>query len=101
MARRGRREVIDEKVRDLLVTLIQWGCTLKQAAKHVGIARSTLFKALKGDSSLAKQLREAQLYQDVTPLSRMADIPRRRGGPALGCWSAKTRIATANDRLER
>jgi hypothetical protein len=49
------------------------GCTLKQAAEHAGVGRSTLFKALKDDPAWAEKLRRAQMQQHVTPLSRMVE----------------------------
>ncbi len=73
MSERGRRKVIDQRVRDLIVTLVRTGFTLKQAAEHARIGQSTLFDNLKQDSAFAKEIRDAQVYQHLFPLSRMLE----------------------------
>src|SRR5688500_8184349 len=73
MAPRGRPRVIDPKMRDLLAGLVSLGCSRKQAARHVGVAHSTLFENLRQDPEFARQLREAELQQDIVPLKRVIE----------------------------
>jgi hypothetical protein len=49
------------------------GCSRKQAAEHVGIGPSTLFRALREDRNFATQLRRATMQQDITPLRRILE----------------------------
>jgi hypothetical protein len=82
MANRGRPRVIDGDVRDLLTGLVGMGCSFKQAAEHVGIGPSTLFKTLREDEDFAAQLRRARMQQDLAR------------GRRPGSWSGRIPIAT-------
>src|SRR5262245_36055054 len=73
MAKPGRPRVIDEKVRDLLIGLVGMGCSRKQAARHVGIGPSTLFKELRADEDFAARLRQAEMKQDISPLRKILE----------------------------
>ncbi len=73
MARRGRPRVIDDKVRGLLLGLVGMGCSRRQAARHVGVGRSTLCKVVQEDQEFADQLRKAEMQQDITPLRKIME----------------------------
>jgi hypothetical protein len=73
MTQRGRPTVLDDKMRDLVCGLVGMGFSRWQAARHLGIGKTTLFRAAKEDQAFAKRLREAELQQEINPLRRIVE----------------------------
>lgn len=72
-------DTIEKRVRDLAVYMIETGATVRSAAKHFGISKSTVHK----DLQLRLPCYNRQLYQQVRQiLDRNKQERHIRGGMA-------------------
>ena len=69
----GRPRVIDQQKRELICGLVSMGFSRHRAARHVGIARTTMFRTVKEDAGFAQQLRDAEMRQDLQPLRQIKE----------------------------
>ena len=78
MAERGRPTKLDPERRRQLCGLVSVGFSRWHAARHLGVGKTTLFRAAKQDPEFEEQLRNAELHQELKPIKRIADHPSWR-----------------------
>ena len=69
----GRSKAVDPQKRELICTLVGIGFSRYEAARHVGVGRTTMYRALKEDPAFADLVRQAGLHQELRPLKQIAD----------------------------
>ena len=67
----GRAPVITLPMQELICGLISMGISKYRAARHVGVSRSTMYRTIKQDPEFARQVREAGLKQELSPLQQI------------------------------
>ncbi|MEX2139406.1 MAG: hypothetical protein WD894_09100 [Pirellulales bacterium] len=67
----GRPAVFDESMRARFCGKIETGCTLRYAAKRLGISRGTVAYACRTDPEFANRVRRAEQQRDLTSVGRI------------------------------
>ena len=73
MAGHGRPKLLDEQRQNLICALVSRGFSRWQAAKHMGVGKTTLFRAIKQNPAFAERLRQSELHQELSPLQKIVE----------------------------
>lgn len=69
----GRSKVVDQQKRELIYGLVSIGFSKYEAARHVGVARTTMYRTMQEDPGFAEQVRQSGLQQELRPLKQIMD----------------------------
>lgn len=67
----GRPRAIDPQKRELICGLVSMGMSRYRAARHVGVGRVTMYRTAKRDEEFERQVREAELKKELSPLQQI------------------------------
>ena len=69
----ARPKAIDGHKQDQLCGLVSLGISRWQAAKHLGVHRTTLYRALRDNPVFDEQLRQAELQHELRPVRQITE----------------------------
>ncbi len=87
MGKRGRRPVLDETKREVILGILTVGCSRRTAAKYVGCAVSTIRNTANRDPEFAEKLRRAECQSEIAYLKRIQQAARKEQYWRAAAWS--------------
>jgi transposase len=76
-SRRGRPRALDDAKRQEITALVAGGCTLREAAKHVGCGINTIRRELERNPLFSENFRRSQKHAQLSPLRTMQRAARK------------------------
>ena len=87
MGKRGRRPVLDETKRAVLLGILAVGCSRRTAASYVGCAVSTIQNTADRDPEFAERLQQAECQSEIAHLKSIQQAARKEQHWRAAAWT--------------
>jgi hypothetical protein len=86
MARCGRRPVLDDTKKHVIVALLAVGCSQRVIARYVGCARETIRQTIARDERFAARVRDAKCNAEVGLLRSIRNAAKKEQHWRAAAW---------------
>ena len=87
MGKRGRRPVLDENKRGLIVAILSVGCSQNRAAQYVGCSPTTIQRTAERDPEFAKELNKAKCNAELGLVRNIRNAAKKEQYWRAAAWA--------------